>query len=79
MNLQIQRVLHEPRKIDMEWSILRYTLENQLELKGKKKKTSRPHTKRQNHLGREESGWYFHYNIQRNAANQFLKTQGKEM
>lgn len=37
MNLQIQRVLHEPRKIDMEWSILRYTLENQLELKGKKK------------------------------------------
>lgn len=38
MNLQIQRVLHEPRKIDMEWSILRYTLENQLELKGKKKK-----------------------------------------
>lgn len=44
-----------------------------------KKKKNPGLRQRQNHLGIKESGWYFHYNIQRKAAKKFLKTQGEEL
>lgn len=46
-------------------------------IKFERKKPSMPQAKRQNNLGRKESDWYFHNNIQRKAAKKFLKkTQG---
>lgn len=77
MNLQIQRVLHEPRKIDMEWSILRYTLENQLELRGKK--NIQASYKKTKSFRKERIRSVFSLQHTKKTAEQFLKTQGKEM